>query len=928
MQNTAALTENNLDSQSACNLNNSESSTNNLPSFQSQFNTLIHSASSTSVDTISILKRSRPNEEDISNSNNNYDTDEISSRSSSAGIITDSDCSDNYKEYDKPQCKNNISNNKNENDKLIKNDSSSPVNVADQLSQLNQQFKFNSLPGIQAFANNNNNPGFNNMSNESISPLSRTCSNASSTASSALTTSSKDSDLSSYSSSSSYCNLNSDSVTNMSTAGSSMNESHIKALIMSAAAAAISSKNPNNSTHQDTLTSQNPNENMTAAMAAVFADQFAYMVRSRSSSISDSSSTTSSSMTNNDQNSPAHSEFLNSIMNNPSNNHLMKQMLNNYHSALNNNKQLIDTKNKPENADDNQSSPPSRKTSFSAKPDDKISNTTNAAQKISSMSSNASNNGSVINVAGTGVPCKVCGDEASGFHYGVNSCEGCKGFFRRCITQGMNHQCTNNQQCEMTPFSRNSCQFCRLKKCFAVGMSREASRLGRRPKRAKDDKEYDSMMIMSNCSPVSTPTTTPLKDTKKTNNDFANIDQLSSNNNKPKEGNLSSSAASLLKLATNNNENISVQNEKFFKSKKEKIQLYQQQQMALKQQQNQVQNSDNQPQNQQQESVYINSHIETFLKQQHTDPILPSHHQNNMNIHRSSAQLQKETSQLHMHQIEMLTKLITISDKHTSIERSNELEYIRTCLIESHAQLWLSTYDKIRKRYAEPHRPPPARAPIYAQMRTSQQYDTILNCFVENLVPMIMDVVKFCKCIPGFNQILQHDQVQLLKQGSFEVICVNSFTLIDAQNRLMLTPNLEHLIDANTIKQMPMGFFMIDVFELAVQQVVQLKLMDAEIALFNAVLIMNPDRGDLQDKDHIEELQATLLHVLFKHLKYYRSDGTEVFFKLLKLIPLIQEINRKHSEALNTVKMRQPAGESCQSNQKISNSNEIAVKEN
>lgn len=27
------------------------------------------------------------------------------------------------------------------------------------------------------------------------------------------------------------------------------------------------------------------------------------------------------------------------------------------------------------------------------------------------------------------VPCLVCGDEASGFHYGVNSCEGCKVIF-------------------------------------------------------------------------------------------------------------------------------------------------------------------------------------------------------------------------------------------------------------------------------------------------------------------------------------------------------------------------------------------------------------------------------------------------------------------------------------------------------------------
>ena len=37
----------------------------------------------------------------------------------------------------------------------------------------------------------------------------------------------------------------------------------------------------------------------------------------------------------------------------------------------------------------------------------------------------------------------------------------------------------------------------------------------------------------------------------------------------------------------------------------------------------------------------------------------------------------------------------------------------------------------------------------------------------------------------------------------------------------------------------PLGFFMSDVFELGLQ-VSQLKLTDAEIALYNAILIMNP----------------------------------------------------------------------------------------
>uniref|UniRef100_A0A1I7U1I5 Nuclear receptor domain-containing protein n=1 Tax=Caenorhabditis tropicalis TaxID=1561998 RepID=A0A1I7U1I5_9PELO len=87
--------------------------------------------------------------------------------------------------------------------------------------------------------------------------------------------------------------------------------------------------------------------------------------------------------------------------------------------------------------------------------------------------------------AGT-ILCQVCSDKASGFHYGVFACEGCKGFFRRSIQQKITYRaCTRAEDCLILRNNRNRCQCCRLKKCLAVGMSRDAVRFGRVPKREK-----------------------------------------------------------------------------------------------------------------------------------------------------------------------------------------------------------------------------------------------------------------------------------------------------------------------------------------------------------------------------------------------------------------------------------------------------------
>ncbi|XP_013412671.1 retinoic acid receptor RXR isoform X4 [Lingula anatina] len=69
--------------------------------------------------------------------------------------------------------------------------------------------------------------------------------------------------------------------------------------------------------------------------------------------------------------------------------------------------------------------------------------------------------------------CAICGDRASGKHYGVYSCEGCKGFFKRTVRKELSYACRDDRNCVIDKRQRNRCQYCRYMKCLAMGMKRE-----------------------------------------------------------------------------------------------------------------------------------------------------------------------------------------------------------------------------------------------------------------------------------------------------------------------------------------------------------------------------------------------------------------------------------------------------------------------
>lgn len=96
-----------------------------------------------------------------------------------------------------------------------------------------------------------------------------------------------------------------------------------------------------------------------------------------------------------------------------------------------------------------------------------------------------------------GTLCAVCDDIATGKHYSVASCNGCKTFFRRALVNNREFVCQGNKDCPVNKGVRCACRYCRLQKCLAVGMDKNSiqndrDRIGytkRKRKHDEDEKE-------------------------------------------------------------------------------------------------------------------------------------------------------------------------------------------------------------------------------------------------------------------------------------------------------------------------------------------------------------------------------------------------------------------------------------------------------
>ncbi|XP_061838512.1 nuclear receptor ROR-alpha B-like isoform X2 [Nerophis lumbriciformis] len=440
------------------------------------------------------------------------------------------------------------------------------------------------------------------------------------------------------------------------------------------------------------------------------------------------------------------------------------------------------------------------------------------------------------------IPCKICGDKSSGVHYGVITCEGCKGFFRRSQLPTVSYSCSRQSNCTIDRSSRNRCQHCRLQKCLAQGMSKDAVKFGRMSKRQRDSliaevERHRQQQQQQLQMDAQLGLSYPAKERQDCSSQL--LQPVASAYSYSGDSELLSFTADVHPyLLCSPNQQMS---DMIYRSS----------------------------------SVSPSSRTHMRLDGSgHADlrglDSRPSAH-DLMAIHPYN-QLEDPRGP-YCRNIDELCASIVRSNKDTCQYRVEELQALK----------W-----KVFSREE-------------VQAYQSKSVDEMWQHCAVRLTDAVQFVVEFAKHIPGFRLLSQNDQIALLKTGSMEVVLVRMSRFFNTENNTVFFDG--KFAGTEVFKSLACADLIAAVFDFA-HSVCALKLTEQQVALFSALVLINADRPCLEDRGRVQRVQRSvefgLTHIL------HRDNRDSLMHKLYQRMSVLRSLCSLHMEKLRWFSQRYP----------------------
>ncbi|XP_054153123.1 nuclear hormone receptor HR96-like isoform X2 [Oppia nitens] len=197
------------------------------------------------------------------------------------------------------------------------------------------------------------------------------------------------------------------------------------------------------------------------------------------------------------------------------------------------------------------------------------------------------------------------------------------------------------------------------------------------------------------------------------------------------------------------------------------------------------------------------------------------------------------------------------------------------------------------------------KVPVTSQAMTQQDMNKILCNKVEDY---ILKVIKMSKMLSSFNNICENDKISLIKFGAMDLVYIRQVSIFDAETKqwkYVMDNQNSVLLSLDMMKELPKKIFSkYKRFFLKISK--EWETDPVILDLLTAIVLFDPNRPRLQNKELIKLQQYIYMHLLQRYLQLRYQSESDSKLKFLKLLNTLIDLNVLGQTKRENVKKKDP----------------------